>query len=206
MAEVESGSPIPDVPEFSIIYERKGLLCFPIELIKKKTHKDLVKYQCQEKYTDQKGEKKQDEARGHAETERLSSEVKNKIAQGTVYSVEIPLYAVHRPERARILTEQELNNRPYGKYLRMLLPAKLYISIRPQLANSGDDGQMELRNGGSRGGFFYYHQFSNDLEMLFQYEAKVDLEDDTPFINTSSASQSSRRLGYFALKYGVRVS
>ena len=87
MAEVRGGSPIPDVPEFSIIYEGKGLLCSPIELIKKKTHKDLVKYQCQEKYTDQKGEKKQDEARGHAETELLVNDHKIMIAQGAVYSV-----------------------------------------------------------------------------------------------------------------------
>ena len=58
MADKESGSavsmpadsPIPDVPEFSIIYQGEALVCSPIELIKTKTHKDLVKYQCQEKY------------------------------------------------------------------------------------------------------------------------------------------------------------
>ena len=197
----QAGIPIPDVPEFSVTYQGEALVCSPIELIKTKTHKDLVKYQCQEKYSEHKGEKNQEEARGHAETERLSNEVKDKIAQGTVYTLEIPLYAAHISQR-RILAEQQLNDKPYGKYLHMFLPAKLYISIRPQLANSGEDGEMELRNGGSKGGFFYYHQFSNDLEMVFQYEAKIDLDDDTPFINTSSASQSSRRLGYFALKYG----
>ena len=198
----EGGSPIPDVPEFSVTYEGEVLLCSPVELIKKKTLKNHVKYQCQRKYSDQKSHQNQEEAHGHEETQRLKKDLKNKIDQGTVYSVEIPLYAAHRPERAQILAEQQLKDNPYGKYLRMILPAKLYISLRPQLANSGDDGQMELRNAGSRGGFFYYHQFSNDMEMMFQYEAKIDLEDDISFINTSEASQSNRRLGYFALKSG----
>ena len=79
MADKESGSallsqtksPILDVPAFSITYQGEALVCSPIELIKKKTRKDLVKYQCQAKYRDHEGEKKQDEARGHAETERL---------------------------------------------------------------------------------------------------------------------------------------
>ena len=211
MADKESGSvlsaladsTIPDVPAFSITYQSEALLCSPIELIKTKTRKDLVKYQCQGKYADHEGEKNQDEERGHAETERLYKNVKNKIAQGADYTVLIPLNAAQSPQRARILAEQQLNDKPYGKYLRMLLPAKLYISIRPQLANSGEDGKMELRNGGSRGGFFYYHQFSNsDLELMFHYEAKVDWDEDTPFINTSDTSDSSRRLSYFSLKYG----
>ena len=210
MADKESGStvsthadsPIPDVPRFSMSYQGETLVCSSVELIKKKTRKDLVKYQCQEKYEDYEREKDQEEARGHAETERLQQEVQNKIAQGTVYTVQIPLYAAQNPQRARILAEQQLNDKPYGKYLRMFLPAKIYISIRPQLANSGEDGKMELRNGGSRGGFFYYHQFSNDLELVFHYEAKVDWDEDTSFINTSDTSDSSRRLSYFSLKYG----
>ena len=198
----QAGSPVPNVPEFSITYQGEALVCSPVELIKTKTRKDLVKYQCQGKYADHKGEKNQDEERGHAETERLEKEVKNKLAYGTVYSVEIPLYDAHRPTRAKLIAQQQLNDKPYGKYLHMLRPAKLYISIRPQLANS-NDGKMELRNGGSRGGFFYYHQFSNnDLELMFHYEAKVDWDEDTPFINTSDASGSSRRLSYFSLKYG----
>jgi len=197
----QAGSAIPDVPEFSITYQGVVLLCSPIELIEKKTHKDLVKYQCQKKYVENETETKQLESRGPAETKRLYKNVKNKIAQGTLYSIKIPLYAAHRPERVRLLAEQELNNRSYGKYLRMLLPAKIYISIRPQFTNTGEDGKMELINGGSRGGFFYYHQFTNDLELLFHYEAKVDWDADTSFINTSDASGSSRRLSYFALKY-----
>ncbi len=131
MADEESGSPIPDVPEFSVTYEGEALLCSPIELIKKKTHKDLVKYQCQKKYVEKEVEKKQLESRGHEETKRLYTVVKNERAQGTVYSLEIPLYAAKRPERARLLAEQELNNRPYGKYLRMIMPAAVYQFTSP---------------------------------------------------------------------------
>lgn len=198
----QAESPIPNVHEFSITYLGEALVCSPTGLIKTKTRKDLVTYQCQNKYADDKSEKKQDEARGNAETKRLRDQVKNKIAKGAVYSVQIPLYAAQNSTKARFIAEQQLNNKPYGKYIRMFLPAKIYLSIRPQFANSGEDGKMELRNAGSRGGFFYYHQFNSDLELAFHYEAKVDWDEDTPFINTSDTSDSTRRLSYFALKSG----
>lgn len=208
MADQESGNAplthnlIPDVPEFSITYLGESLVCSPTGLIKTKTHKDLVTYQCQNKYADNKGEKLQDEARGHDETKRMRNEIRNKMAQGAVYSVQIPLYDANSLTMAKLIATRQLNNSPYGQYLRMFLPAKIYLSIRPQFANSGEDGKMELRNAGSKGGFFYYYQFMSDLEMAFQYEAKVDLDDDSPFINTSDTSNSPRRLSYFALKYG----
>ncbi len=124
---------VPDVPKFSITYQGDTLVCSPTELIKTKTHKDLVKYECQKKYIDQTIEKKQDDERGHAETQRLNEDVKSKIAQGPAYSVEIPLYDAGSPTRAKIIAQRQLENRPHGKYIRMLLPAKLYMSIRPQL-------------------------------------------------------------------------
>ncbi len=196
-----ANSLIPDVPQFSITYQGEALVCSPTGLIKTKTHKDLVTYECQKSYTDVKSQKIQDVEPGVAETKRLRDDVQNKIVQGTKYSVEIPLYDADSPTKARIMAERQLNNRPYGKYLRMLLPAKLYLSIRPQLANSGEDGEIELINGGSKGGFFYYHQFNNDLELIFHYEAGVNLQDDVSFINVSDASNTNRRLSYFALKY-----
>jgi len=192
---------IPDVPEFSITYLDEELLCVPTGLIKTKTHKDHVTYQCQEMYTDVKIKKKKEAEPGIAETKRLRQDVKNKIEKGSVFSVEIPLYDAKSPRKAKIIAEHQLNNKPYGQYLRMLLPAKLYVSIRPQIAKTGKDGEIDLRDAGSRGGFFYYHQFNDDLELIFQYEAAIDWDSDTPFLNTSDASNTNRRLSYLAMKY-----
>ena len=168
---ISNDTSIPDVPEFSITFQGDALVCSPTGLIKTKTRKDLVTYECQKPYTGQEIEKKQDEQRGHAETQRLKSEAKDKMAKGVVYNVEIPLYDAHSLTKAKLIALQQLKNRPHGKYLRMLLPAKIYLSIRPQVANSGEDGELELKNGGSRGGFYYYYQFNNDLGVMFQYEA-----------------------------------
>jgi len=193
--------PIPDVPQFSITYQGEAMVCSPTGLIKTKSHKDMVTYECQKTHIDIKSQKIQDAEPGVAETDRLREDVQNKVAQGTISSVEIPLYDADSPTKAKIIAEGQLNNRPHGKYLRMLLPAKLYLSIRPQLANSGEDGEIELLNGGSKGGFFYYHQFDNDLGLIFHYEAGVNLQDDVSFINVSDASDTNRRLSYFDLKY-----
>ena len=80
------------------------------------------------------------------------------------------------------------------------------MSIRPQLINSGEDGEIKLQDGGSRAGFFYYYQFDNDVELMFQYEAGLDWDEDTPFLNASDASNTNRRLSYFALKYMKKSS
>ena len=197
----KTNSTVPDVPEFSMTYLGEALVCSPDGLIKTKTHKDQVTYQCSKMYTSSMGEKKEEEKRGADETRRLASQVKGQIAKGNTYSVQIPLYEASNPERAKLLAKRQLENKPYGKYLRMFLPAKIYLSIRPQLANTGNDGNWELLNGGSRGGFFYYYQFNDDLELAFHYEAKVNLQDNTPFINTSENSLA-RRLSYLLLKSG----
>jgi len=201
MAENNVASIVPNVAEFSITYESDTLVCSPIELIKTKTHKDLVRYECQKAYPAQEIEKDQEEQRGHAETQRLKSDVKNKMSKGLVYSVEIPLNDADSPTRRTKIALRQLEKKPHGKYLRMLLPAKLYVSIRPQLSNSNDVGKLELVNGGSRGGFYYYYQFNEDLELTFQYESGVDFKSDTRFLNASDASNTNRRLSYFALKY-----
>ena len=192
---------IPKVPEFSITYLGEDLVCSPTGLIKTKTHKDLVTYDCQKHYAKDPLEIKQDDERGHAEIQRMNSDVKSKMEKGVVYSVEIPLYDANSPRKAKLIAEQQLKKRPYGKYLRMLLPAKLYMSIRPQIIYSEGDDRAELHNGGSRGGFYYYYQFSNDLELMFHYEAGLDWNADTPFLNASDASNTNRRLSYFAFKY-----
>ncbi len=192
---------IPDVPKFSITYQDEDLLCAPTGLIRTKTRKDLVTYECQKRYADVKSQKLKDAEPGVAESRRLKEDVLNKIEQGSTYRVEIPLYDADSPRKARIIAERQLNDRPHGKYLRMLLPAKLYMSVRPQLLKSGEDGEIELKDGGSRAGFFYYYQFDNDMELIVQYEAGLDWDKETPFINALDASDSNRRLSYFALKY-----
>jgi len=201
MAENIVTPSVPNILEFLITYEGQTLVCSPVGLIETKTHKDLVKYDCRKRYVEQEIVKKQDEQRGHAETQRLEDDVKNKIVKGVVYTVEIPLSDADSPTRAKIIALQQLKNKPHGKYLRMLLPAKLYVSIRPQLTNSNADNKLVLANGGSRGGFYYYYEFNKDLELTFHYEAGVDWNADTRFLNASNASNTNRRLSYFALKY-----
>lgn len=199
---VQDDNIIPDVPKFSITYLDEALVCSPLELIKTKSHKDFVTYKCSKKNVPSVSKKKENEKRGVDETSRLTKAVKEQIEQGSVHTVQIPLSSAHNPIQSQLIAEQQLKDRPHGKYIRMFLPAKIYLSLRPQLTNSGNDRKMELRNGGSRGGFFYYHQFNNDLELRLQYEAKVDRDKDTPFINASDTSDSSRRLSYFALTSG----
>lgn len=189
---------VPDVPTFSLTYQGEVLVCVPTGLIKNKRRKELVTYQCQKEYSDNKNDTKQDEARGNEETQRMRNEVRNRIEEGVKYSVEIPLYDANSPSIARLIAKRQLNNSPHGQYLRMLLPAKIYLSARPQYVADPEG----IRDGGSRGGFFYYYQFDTDLELAFQYEAKIDWDNSTPFVNTSHASDTPRRLSYLALKYG----
>jgi len=189
---------IPDVPQFSITYEGEVLQCSPTGLIKTDSRKDLVTYECQKEQSELKADEIEDAEPGDDETRRLREEVKNKIEEGAKYTVEVPQSDAYSPTRRRVIAEQQLYNRPYGQYIRELLPAKLYLSLRPQIANSDDTG-AELVNGSSRGGFFYYHQFSNDMELIFQYEAGVNLQDGTSFINVSDSSEKNRRLSYFRL-------
>jgi len=192
---------VPDFPKFSLTHEGHVLECSPTGLIKTKTHKDLVTFECQKSDTAVKSQTLKEVEPGVAETKRLRDEVLNKVVEGVKYSVEIPLYDAHSSTKSRILAQRQLNDKPHGKYLRMLLPAKLYMSIRPQFLKSGEDGDIALKDGGSRAGFFYYYQFNPDLELIFQYEAGIDWDKDTPFINASDASNTNRRLSYFALKY-----
>ena len=199
-ATLSSSNMVPDVPSFTITYQGEDLICSPVELIKTNSNKNMVRYECQKAHDDVKSKITEDVEPGHSETRRLREEVKEKIAEGAKYSVEIPLYDAKSPRRSRVIAERQLSDMPYGKYIRKFLPAKLYLSLRPQLANSGDDGEVELVNGSSRGGFFYYHHFNNDMELIFHYEAGVNLQDGVSFINVSDSSDTNRRLSYFRLR------
>jgi predicted porin len=59
---------------------------------------------------------------------------------------------------------------------------------------------MTLRDGGSRGGFFYYYQFDGGLELTLQHEAKINWSDISSFVNVSNNSESTRRLQYISLR------
>ena len=84
MADKKSDNPlpeknlIPNVPEFSITYQGEELICSPTGLIKTKTHKDLVAYECQKKYVNESIEKIPHAERGLAETRRLSKDIKTR--------------------------------------------------------------------------------------------------------------------------------
>ena len=193
--------PIPDAPTFSIDHKGVKLVCSPVKLIHKKTHKDEIKYHCVEnKITvpERKSVENQDEKRGAAETARLRQSVQEK---GLTYTVHIPQSDLGNIRVSRFIAEQQLNNRFYGKFIASFLPAKLYASLRPQFANIGDSNGTNFHDGGSRGGFFYYYEFDNDIELMFQYEAGINFNKDTPFINLSDGADSSRRLSYFSLAY-----
>ncbi len=191
----------PDVPPFSIQYKGEDLECSPRKLIKKKTHKDMVAYHCVKKIrttpesTD--GEEKE-EKRGSEETARFREDVKEK---GPAYVVHIPLADANNIRLTRFIAYNQLKNRLYGKIIGSLLPAKLYVSLRPQFASLGDHNGTKFQDGGSRGGFFYYYQFHNDIELMLQYEAGINFNSDTPFINISDGDDSSRRLSYLSLSY-----
>jgi hypothetical protein len=89
----------------------------------------------------------------------------------------------------------------FGKYLDKVLPGKIYLSLRPQFAQNHDNQGIVFHDAGSRAGFFYYYQFKNEMELVFQYEAGVDFSGKTKFINVSNISDSNRRLSYLSLSY-----
>lgn len=75
------------------------------------------------------------------------------------------------------------------------------MSLRPQFGNNGDEKGMRLKDGGSRGGFFYYQLIGDAIELMAQYEAGISFNSDVPFINISDGDNSTRRLSYLSLKY-----
>ena len=83
----------------------------------------------------------------------------------------------------------------------MVLPGKMYLSLRPQFAQDHDGKGVTFHTGGSRAGFFYFYQFENKAELTFQYEGSVDFSGNTKFVNVGDGDNSGRRLAYIALKY-----
>ncbi|MEA3417893.1 MAG: hypothetical protein U9Q90_00735 [Campylobacterota bacterium] len=196
-------SSIPDAPSFSVKNKGETLECSPVSLVKKKDLKDLVKYRCRNKNAvlPDAEEENDDELYGQNDTERLRRSIEDRTDEGVVYTVRIPQSDVNNIILARFSAKQQLNNRFYAGFINKLLPAKLYVSFRPQLANNGEQEGMSLQNGGTRGGFFYYRQFKNNFQLSLHYEAAIDHKSDVPFINISNGGDSSRRLSYFSLQH-----
>ena len=183
----------PNTPSF---YIREGwvkLKCIPKEMIIKKGSSDRVKYHCMQNHLYNAQESSSDqskEARGREETERMREKVRDKVDVGAIYNI----------RRNQFIAKQQIMQSSNNKIVHLLLPAKLYVSFRPQISGDGEE-HLKLRDGGSRGGFFYYHQFTYDIGLMLQYEASINFANDKSFINLSDASNSSRRLSYLSLEY-----
>ena len=198
-----SSETIPDVPSFELNFNEEELECFPSKLIRKKTHKNLIEYLCIKKNisvlpSDKEPLSAEDE-KGRNETQILRRQIEDKANTGAVYKVQIPQNTARHPWLASKTAKEQLNKNYYGKYLRWFLPAKLYASLRPQLAHSSDAKGFSYKDAGSRAGFFYYYSFDSGYHLALQYEAKINLK-DKHFINLSESSDSARRLSFISLQ------
>jgi len=198
--------PVPDFPSFTTKYDGHTLECFPKRVIEKKTRKNLIEYLCVKKHiqaADQgKREVDSQEQRGRDETKRLRQDVEDKAKTGGVIKVEIPQEDAKHPWIASYVARRKLENWYLGQYIRWLFPAKFYISLRPQLAGGTGNGvKSELRDAGSRAGFFYYYRFDSGIDLTFQYEGTIDWDKKGKFINLSDQSNTTRRLSYLSLAY-----
>lgn len=198
---------VPDVPAFSLNFKGEALKCYPTRYDTKHFYEREVEYQCIRKdikITDTEIDNivSDGEATGQDETKRMRDEIKNKQNIGAIYTVQIPERYAKTPWRARSFAERQLKSGFFQNYLRWLLPAKFYLSVRPQYASTNDGQEMKFRDGGSRGGFFYYYEFGDEYELTVQYEAKINWSDISSFVNTSENSDSTRRLQYVNLVKG----
>jgi len=198
--------PIPNLPSIDIVHDNNKLTCYPIKLIKKKFHKDRVQYYCIN--SDIKISKSEivddiDKEHGQIDTDRLINDVKEKVDQGNKYKVDILLSDATSGRWVGFFLKRELKEKSQlFKIVDEFLPTKYYLSLRPQLANNGNQKGLKFKNAGSKGGFFYYREFQNEIEVMFQYEAGLDLNSDVPFINVTNGDDSTRRLSYLSLMYG----
>ena len=203
LPEQKKSEPIPDVPSFELTYKEEELKCYPNKLIRKKTHKNLIEFICMKKSVSvllpDKEKLSTEDEKGRNKVKRLRQELEEKVNTGAIYKVQIPQNSAKHPWLARKTAKDILNKSYYVKYLRWLLPAKLYVSLRPQLAHSSDEGGFSFEDAGSRGGFFYYYSFDSGYHLTFQHESKVNLK-GKHFVNLSESSDSYRRLSFLSLQ------
>ena len=199
---------IPDVPPFNLTYKETSLKCYPSSLIETKIKRKFVEFVCVQRnlanrLVSDTEEILSEEDRGREETKRLRQNMKEQKSIGEIYYVKIPEGDARYPKIASREAKQILEkDRYFGKYIRWLLPARFYISLRPQYADmAGSEDGGHFRNAGSRAGFFYFYEYDNDMGFTFQYEGNVNEESKGRFINLSDQSDSYRRLSYLALDY-----
>jgi len=161
--------------DISITYEGQVYNCDKEDLIAKDVNGTKV-YHCPTVETKQL-EGSNDE-RGTAETARLKAEVQTAI-EGVkkVVLIEnnesgdgkkwIPLY----------YTEE---------VVKTVFPARIYLSLR--YGAQYEDGEFSLVDGGTRGGLFYYHQFENELELTYHFEARVTFSGLDQIVGTDTQS------------------
>lgn len=200
--------PIPNVPSFDFSYKGENLSCYPSSLIETKTKKNFVEFVCVQRNLAKRlipktNDVSSQEDRGRQETKRLQQAIKDQKNIGSIYYVKIPEGEAKYPSLAAYEAKHVLDNNYYfGKFVRWLLPAKFYISLRPQYADIiGVKDDKHFHNAGSRAGFFYFYEFNNGMNLTLQYEATVEKKYRGKFINLSDKSDSNRRLSYISLDY-----
>ena len=201
----DTNSTQPNVPSFSFHYKGETLHCEPQKTITSKNRRNLVEYTCiykNKNIINKQDSVLKDDNQGRSEAERLRQEVKNNGQRNIPYTVKISQKDVYHPYVAANSAKRQLENRFYGEVLDKLLPARFYISLRPQFSTNSTESGLHYKNAGSKAGFYYYYLFDNDLEVMTQYEANIKNNDDEAFIDFSDLSNSSRRLSYLSLKYG----
>ena len=199
---------IPDVPIFNFAYKGERLRCYPSSLVETKSKKKMIAFVCvqrnlAERLLSENDDVSSEEDRGRKETKRFQQVIKDKQDTGVIYHVKIPAGDARYPGLAAREAKQILaTNYYFGKYVRWLLPAKFYISLRPQYVDMiGGEDVKHYHNAGSRAGFFYYYGFDNGMNLTLQYEGIVDRKTKGNFINLSEQSNSNRRLSYVSLEY-----
>ena len=199
---------IPDVPIFNFSYKGERLRCYPSSLVETKSKKKMIEFVCvqrnlAERLISENDDISSEEDRGRKETKRFQQVIKDKKDTGVIYHVKIPAGDARYPGLAAREAKQVLaTNYYFGKYLRWFLPAKFYMSLRPQYVDMIGGGDVKhYRNAGSRAGFFYYYGFDNGMNLTLQYEGILDKKSKGKFINLSEQSNSNRRLSYISLEY-----
>ena len=137
------------------------------------------------------------DARGIAETERLKQEVKEKTdGEKRVVLVENNETGSHVKWKPFYYTKGAIKS---------VVPAKVYLSLR--FAELYQNDTFTFTDTGTRGGFFYFKEFENSLELIFQFEASVSFSNKGDVIGSDSQSNNDStgfifgtRLNFVTLK------
>ncbi|MBL0721394.1 MAG: hypothetical protein JJV88_02305, partial [Sulfurovum sp.] len=170
-----------------------------------KSHKNFIEFICiKENITvlshseDENKVVANNDIKGRDKTQQLSIKAKERENIGVLYKVKIPQNSAKYPWIAKQVAEDRLNYSYYSKYIRWLLPANFYGSLRPQISYSEED--VLFHDAGSRAGFFYHYSFDSGYNFTLQYEATIDWKNEKKFLNLSELSNSSRRLSFVSLQ------